>query len=207
MYKIIGADQQVYGPVGLEVLRQWIAENRVNAQTLVQPEGSSDWRPLGSIPELAALLPGGGAGAAAGAGAGPAAAGVEARAVALRAVRRPAILLIIAGALGLVWGLGTLVQAVTGQELVPMPPELPPEAVRWVRLFLSVPWTVGLLAVNVLILLGGISMLKLRWWGWAVTGSIAALLCGNPCCCPLGLVGGIWGLVRLFEPGVKAAFQ
>jgi TM2 domain-containing membrane protein YozV len=56
MYKIIGADGQPYGPVTLEQLRRWIAENRLNALTLVQPEGASDWRPLASLPELAAEL-------------------------------------------------------------------------------------------------------------------------------------------------------
>jgi TM2 domain-containing membrane protein YozV len=56
MYKIIGKDGQQYGPVTAEQLRVWIAENRANAQTLVQPEGSPDWKPLGSLPEFAADL-------------------------------------------------------------------------------------------------------------------------------------------------------
>jgi TM2 domain-containing membrane protein YozV len=56
MYKIIGADGLPYGPVNAEQIRQWTAENRVNAQTLVQTEGATEWKPLGSIPELAAGL-------------------------------------------------------------------------------------------------------------------------------------------------------
>lgn len=52
MYRIIGADGQQYGPVSVEQLRQWIHENRVNAHTLVQPEGGSDWKPLSTFPEL-----------------------------------------------------------------------------------------------------------------------------------------------------------
>jgi len=56
MYKIIGADGQPYGPVTLEQLRRWIAENRVRAETLVQAEGTPDWRPLHTFPELAAEL-------------------------------------------------------------------------------------------------------------------------------------------------------
>ena len=56
MYKIIGADGQQYGPVGLEQMRRWLAENRVNAQTLVQPEGAQEWRPLALLPEFAAEL-------------------------------------------------------------------------------------------------------------------------------------------------------
>jgi TM2 domain-containing membrane protein YozV len=57
MYKIIGADGQPYGPVPLEQLLRWLAENRVNAQTLVQPEGVPDWRALATFPELADKLP------------------------------------------------------------------------------------------------------------------------------------------------------
>ena len=53
MYKIIGADGQQYGPVGAEQLRRWIVENRINAQTLVQPEGAQEWKPLSSFPEFA----------------------------------------------------------------------------------------------------------------------------------------------------------
>jgi len=53
MYKIIGTDGRPYGPVNAEQIQRWMAENRVNAQTLVQMEGTTDWKPLASIPELA----------------------------------------------------------------------------------------------------------------------------------------------------------
>jgi TM2 domain-containing membrane protein YozV len=56
MYKIIGADGQQYGPVTPDQMRRWIAERRANAQTLVQPEGSPDWKPLGTFNEFAADL-------------------------------------------------------------------------------------------------------------------------------------------------------
>jgi hypothetical protein len=56
MYKIIGNDQQEYGPVTSETLRQWIAEGRANANTLVQPEGGAEWQPLGTVIEFAAAL-------------------------------------------------------------------------------------------------------------------------------------------------------
>jgi TM2 domain-containing membrane protein YozV len=56
MYKIIGKDGQQYGPVSAEQLRGWITENRANAQTLAQTEGSQDWKPLGALPEFAADL-------------------------------------------------------------------------------------------------------------------------------------------------------
>ena len=56
MYKIIGADGQPYGPVSAEQVRRWMAENRVNAQTLIQPEGAQDWKAVSSFPEFAADL-------------------------------------------------------------------------------------------------------------------------------------------------------
>jgi Domain of unknown function (DUF4190)/GYF domain 2 len=51
MYKVIGVDQKEYGPVSAEELRRWIAEGRANAQTLVQAEGTADWKPLTNLPE------------------------------------------------------------------------------------------------------------------------------------------------------------
>lgn len=56
MYKIIGADGQQYGPVSAEQVRRWIAENRVNGQTLVQAEDATEWKPLSTFAEFAGDL-------------------------------------------------------------------------------------------------------------------------------------------------------
>jgi hypothetical protein len=56
MYKIIGADGNEYGPIAAEVLRQWIAEGRADAQTRVLPEGAAEWKVLGALPEFAPLV-------------------------------------------------------------------------------------------------------------------------------------------------------
>ena len=53
MYKIIGADGQQYGPVSADQIRRWLAENRVNAQTLVQLEGTQEWKALSLFQEFA----------------------------------------------------------------------------------------------------------------------------------------------------------
>lgn len=55
-YTIIGGDQKEYGPVTEGQLRQWIADNRVNAQTRVKVEGATEWKSLSEIPEFAAAL-------------------------------------------------------------------------------------------------------------------------------------------------------
>jgi hypothetical protein len=54
MFKIIGGDGKEYGPVSIEQLRQWIAEGRVNNQTLAQAEGDTQWKPLAQYPVFAA---------------------------------------------------------------------------------------------------------------------------------------------------------
>ena len=53
-YRIVGADRKTYGPVGLEQIRQWIAQGRADSRTPVFVEGASDWTFLGLLPELAA---------------------------------------------------------------------------------------------------------------------------------------------------------
>jgi TM2 domain-containing membrane protein YozV len=54
MYKIIGTDGRQYGPIAVEQIRIWLSQNRVNAHTLAQSEGSTEWKPLISFPELSA---------------------------------------------------------------------------------------------------------------------------------------------------------
>ncbi|SRR5579883_600414 len=56
MYRIIGVDGQQYGPVSAEQIRRWLGENRLNAQSLAQVEGTQDWKPLVSFPEFAGDL-------------------------------------------------------------------------------------------------------------------------------------------------------
>jgi len=57
MYKIKGYDQREYGPVSEQEMRQWIAQGRANARTMVQKEGSAEWKSLSTFPEFSSLLP------------------------------------------------------------------------------------------------------------------------------------------------------
>ncbi len=41
MYKIIGADGKEYGPVTAEQLKQWIADGRVNGNTMGLTAGAA----------------------------------------------------------------------------------------------------------------------------------------------------------------------
>jgi hypothetical protein len=53
MYTIIGGDGKEYGPVSGEDLCKWIAEGRLNAQSLAKAESDAEFRPLSMFPELA----------------------------------------------------------------------------------------------------------------------------------------------------------
>src|SRR5262249_42130746 len=55
-FKVIGGDNKPYGPVPTEELRRWIAQGRLNAHSLVLPEGATQWVPAGSLPEFADAL-------------------------------------------------------------------------------------------------------------------------------------------------------
>ncbi len=56
MYKIIGGDQNEYGPAPADEVRRWIAEGRLNGQSQVQAEGGGEWKPLSSFAEFAEAL-------------------------------------------------------------------------------------------------------------------------------------------------------
>ena len=55
-YFIIGGDGKEYGPVTDADLRQWIAEERLNAQSLAKTESDAEFRPLSTFPEFAGAL-------------------------------------------------------------------------------------------------------------------------------------------------------
>ena len=56
MYKIIGADRQQYGPVSADQVRRWLVEGRADGRTLIQLEGTTEWKALSQFPEFAADL-------------------------------------------------------------------------------------------------------------------------------------------------------
>ena len=71
----------------------------------------------------------------------------------------------------------------------------------------AIPVLWGLTAVtNVLIAIGAVKMMNLSSRGWGTTAAVLAMI---PCisgCCLLGVPVGIWALVALSKPDVKAAF-
>jgi hypothetical protein len=86
----------------------------------------------------------------------------------------------------------------------------PPEAAKAQALAINGGLTVAFLLTGIIPLLAGIRMRSLRSFGLSVTGAIlAAIPCLSPasCLCGLGSIFGIWALVVLLNPDVKAAFR
>ncbi|MGD0613895.1 MAG: DUF4339 domain-containing protein [Verrucomicrobiota bacterium] len=209
MYKIIGADQKEYGPVTSDQIRHWIAESRVNAQTRVRAADSQEWQLLSALPEFAEAF-----GVSASTSAPPAAAQLQAdagRDAALQAVKGPAIALKATAILGLlivVVGLVFNVLTLAGIDIGIQQfgdPQLQ-------RIFSRLGGAAGIIeniiggAVGVVILMGARRMQALEKYQLAYTTSILAMLpCISPCCL-FGLPFGIWALVVLNRPEVKAQF-
>jgi hypothetical protein len=203
-YKILGSDQKEYGPITLEQLRQWMAEGRVNAQTMVQPEGASDWKPLAAFPELMPL--------ATPASAPLAAANPEAaRATAAAMINGPAIGLIVTGALGALGAVSGIIMNALGMTINQFGPNQGgPQFSKAINMFAGgagIVQSIVHIALAAVILYGALQMKKLINFRLALATSILALApCLSPCCL-LGLPFGIWALVVLNKPEVKSAFQ
>jgi hypothetical protein len=190
MYRIVGADGQQYGPISLEQMRQWLTEGRVNAQTLVWTEGSTEWKPLANFPELAPA-----SGPAATLPPTAPAAGLN-NVDPASSVKGPAIGLLITGIINMLIAVGGIVLfAVAGISVLS---ELSGEeqASGMVGTIVLVGYYVVVLIVGLVILLGALKMMKLKSYGFAFTSAILAML---PClsCCLIGLPIGIWALVVL----------
>lgn len=205
-YHFIGGDGKPYGPYTLDQMKEHQASNRLNANTQVSVNGG-DWQPAGAIPELAtdtsAVPP-----AWLEARINPDIPQDDAAGNAQAMVNGPGIFMMVLAIicipltlLGLAMNLfaGSL-----GSILKDLPPELADQLIRDGAIGIAQN---GLsLVANIVILIGAIKMRKCQSYGLAMTASILCILCDWGCCC-LGLGAGIWSLVVLSKPEVKAAFQ
>jgi hypothetical protein len=204
MYRIIGVDGKEYGPVSADQLRQWIAEGRVNLQTQIKPEGATEWQPLSSFPDLvppAGITP------------PPPPPGFLPAApvpVSPEVVSGPAISLIVLGAVNLVLVLVRGVVMVAGTSMQNFGGTGNPDIDKMIMAFSG---SAGLLAIafglagGIFILLGGIKMKKLESYGFCKGAAIVAMIPCLSACCLAGIPLGIWALMVLTKPEVKAAFR
>lgn len=139
-------------------------------------------------------------------------------------VAAPAILLILTGAIALILAILNLINSpqigaqfdeqiaqVENKPNVPADQKKAQVDMMTQMRDIAVPIAVPFYAVNtvvaLIVLLGGIKMRSLSGRGLAVTGSVLAMLpLINGCCCILGLPIGIWCLLVLSRPEVKAGF-
>jgi hypothetical protein len=222
MYTIVGGDGQRYGPISAEQLRQWIAEGRANGQTLTYREGG-EWKPLATYAEFSDLLsktpgqalpppPGttGPATAELDASSPPAFPATTSVQVARSMVQVPGVLLAVTGGIGgALYGFNLLMR-LFGVQITPPSFGSNPEFDHIFEFFaggagaaLDVVW----LGLSLVVLFGGLQMLRLQRYTFCLCTAIIALLpCISPCCC-IGLPAGIWALVILSRPEIRAAFD
>jgi hypothetical protein len=210
MYKIIGADGKEYGPITGEQIRFWISEGRVNGQTRVCAEGTTDWKTLADCAEFGEAL---GGGLTRPVAPMPAVDTGAARAAALQAVKGPAIALKVTAIIGLVMvalGLVVNILSLAGVQFnFGMQQFSDPQFQKMIgRLGGGVGIFEDLIGgvVGVVVLMGAARMQNLQKHQLAFTASILAMVpCVSPCCL-LGLPFGIWALVVLSKPEVKSQF-
>lgn len=57
LYKVIGADNRVYGPVsGLKII-EWLNDGRIGESTPIQMDGTTEWQPIKSLTEKKEIFP------------------------------------------------------------------------------------------------------------------------------------------------------
>ena len=131
------------------------------------------------------------------------AAGVD-RAAIEGKVKGPAIALMIVGGLSLLGGFFSAAIAAIALVVEPQPGTAPEDAVIGAVLYDFS--ALSSFVVGGVIIGGALKMYRLESWGFALAASILSVI---PCvvCLLYGLPIGIWSLVVLNDPNVKAAFR
>lgn len=112
----------------------------------------------------------------------------------------PAIALITTGIVGLLLGVLFIGFGLLAFEEA----RGPDDEANAIGMLVQAPFSVGL---GIVVLLGGIWMMKLKRHGLAIAASVIALMpCVSPCCV-IGLPAGIWAMVVLTKTDVKRAFS
>ncbi len=129
-----------------------------------------------------------------------------ARAAALDQLKGPAIGLMVAAGIGAAWQVLSLVLNLMGAGMGAMMrggEGIPNMLSGGIGIMFSI---IGLV-MAVVVFMGASKMKNAESYGFAMAAAIIAMIpCVSPCCL-LGLPLGIWALVVLLKPEVKAAFQ
>ena len=218
-YTIIGGDQKEYGPITADDVRQWIAEGRLNEQSLIKVEGAAEFHPLGTFAEFGdAFMSGGTIPKTPPSSSSPEDTG---HAAALLRVKSPAVALMVVSILNIVLALWSLLQLIfASPNLQQLNSELAqlnnPQIEQFTqKLFHLMYGPLGIanvfveLAISVLILVGAQKMKALQSYEFALAAATLSMVpCLTPCCgYLLGVAFGIWALVVLRKPEVKSHFS
>jgi hypothetical protein len=134
------------------------------------------------------------------------------RGAALDRVKLPAIFLIVAAGLSALGALVGMISPGMNEERLAQVMD-DPTVPDWVKQAAEatsgsaafLPY-LATLVISAIVLFGALKMMRLQSFGWAMAAAILAVIpCLSPCCC-LGIPFGIWALVVLSKPEVKAAF-
>lgn len=124
-----------------------------------------------------------------------------------KSVAAPAIALMIVGALGLLGSFYNIFTALMSEPVIdPNTPEVVQEIIRNSRGPVAIVVQCLFIIVNLVIITGAFFMSRMQSWGMSLTSTILAMVNFGTCCCVLGLPIGIWSLVILLRPEIKAAF-
>lgn len=207
-YNIIGGDGKQYGPITEGDLRKWIAEGRLNGQSLAKAESDAEFRPLATFPELANLF----APPAAPPGIAPviSAGGGDHEAVSNK-VRVPAIGLMISAIISIgfaAWNLVTILffapnlqeySAIFQQMNNPQMEALMEKIMHFAYGPAGIATDAFQILIGILIFTGALKMMNLRSYEFAFAAALLSVIpCISPCCgWILGLIFGIWSLAVL----------
>jgi hypothetical protein len=221
-YIIIGGDQKEYGPISTDDVRQWIAEGRLNEQSLMKGAGDAAFRPLEKFPEFADAFK------------SPAAIppvqpinpsrtieADEERAMALQKIKVPAVGLKVVAILNLILSLWGLVRMIFFRpDLHELDAQLSqlnnPQLTDFVQKIMHLSnGPIGIasvllgLVMSVLIYKGASKMQALQSYEFAFTAAVLSVIpCLTPCCGFIfGIIFGIWAITLLMKPSIKAQFK
>lgn len=127
------------------------------------------------------------------------------------ALNVPGILFIVIGGIGVLLALyGVATSGMSEAQLAQAmsDPNFPPQAKEFLSKFAGSGKIINLLALPVyaLVIFGGIQMRSLKMYPLAVATALVAMI-PCQCACCLGLPVGIWALMVLFKPEIRAQFS
>ena len=128
----------------------------------------------------------------------------------LAQIKAPAIGLIVAGALNIIYGLYVVGSSILQIQQGVLNQSFANEANK-TGFYVGFLGVTGLAIVNLvlapIIIAGAVSMMNSKRYGLAKTAAIIAVIPFVSCCLLVGIPFGIWALIVLGKPEVKAAFN